>query len=125
MRRIIGALGLLAFICFSSAGAQQSQRTNLGPNINAEYSELNPVITPDNQMLFFTRKGDPRNVGTATRPDDEDIWYSMRGTDGTWGEAVHLEGPLNTSGYDGVRAINKSVTRLYLQNQYFPDGRRA
>lgn len=105
-------------------GAQES-RINLGPGINSEYSELQPIVTSDEQLLFFTRKGHPQNVGNATRADDEDIWYSIRHADGSWSEAIHLQGPLNTPGYDGVRAVNKSVTRLYLQNQYRADGTRG
>jgi outer membrane protein OmpA-like peptidoglycan-associated protein len=103
----------------------QEARINMGPGINSAYSELQPVITSDNQILFFTRKGHPDNVGFATRPDDEDIWYATRKADGTWSDAVHLAGPLNTPGYDGVRAVNNATTHLYLQNQYRADGTRG
>jgi len=103
----------------------QESRINLGPGINSEYSELQPIVTSDEQILFFTRKGHPENVGIATRPDDEDIWYAVRRSDGSWSSAIHLDGPLNTAGYDGVRAVNNSVTRLYLQNQYRADGTRG
>ncbi len=103
----------------------QPERVNLGSGINSEYSELQPIVTSDEQVLFFTRKGDPSNVGASTRPDDEDIWYALRRPDGTWSPAVHMEGPLNTTQYDGVRAVNASMTRLYLQNQYRADGSRG
>lgn len=103
----------------------QEARINLGPVVNTEVSELQPIITSDEQVLFFTRKGDPRNVGASVKPDDEDIWFSVRLPNGDWSEAEHLEGPLNTSGYDGVRAVNSSFTRLYLQNKYNPDGSRS
>ncbi len=103
----------------------RNQRENLGPAINSEYSELQPIITSDGQVLFFTRKGHPDNVGASKRPDDEDIWYSVRLKDGTWSKAIHMQGPLNTEGYDGVRAVNNQFTRLYLQNRYNPDGTRS
>lgn len=105
-------------------GAESIQfvRINLGPNINSHYSDLFPVLTPDETVMFFVRKGDPENVGYATRPNDEDIWYSTRKSDGSWAKAVHLPGPLNTKNYDGVRAINSTATHLYLQNIYHPDG---
>ncbi len=98
------------------------ERINLGPNINSQYSELAPVLTPDETTMFFTRKGDPANAGYATNPNDEDIWYSTRQADGTWAKAERLPGPLNTANYDGVRAINSTATHLYLQNIYNPDG---
>lgn len=103
----------------------QESRINLGKVVNSEVSELQPIITSDEQVLFFTRKGDPRNVGASVKPDDEDIWFSIRLPNGEWSEAEHLEGPLNTPGYDGVRAVNGSFTRLYLQNKYNADGTRS
>jgi outer membrane protein OmpA-like peptidoglycan-associated protein len=98
------------------------ERINLGPNINSEYSELFPVLTPDEMVMFFTRKGDPHNAGYAKKKSDEDIWYSVRQSDGSWSKAVRLAGPLNTENYDGVRAINSTATHLYLQNIYHVDG---
>ncbi len=97
-------------------------RINLGPNINSKYSELFPILTPDESLMFFTRKGAPENVGFAKNPNDEDIWYSTRQSDGSWSQAQRLPGPLNTENYDGVRAINSTGTHLYLQNIYRADG---
>lgn len=124
-RVLIAAIAMLLLGGPAATAQPESHRVNLGPAINSEYSELQPIITSDEQVLFFTRKGHPENVGFATRPDDEDIWYSIRMDDGTWSEAIHLQGPLNTQGYDGVRAVNSTFTRLYLQNRYNPDGTRA
>jgi outer membrane protein OmpA-like peptidoglycan-associated protein len=98
---------------------------NLGDGVNSPYSELFPVITPDESVLFFTRKGSPDNVGFSSLPLDEDIWYTTREDGGNWSIARRLEGPLNTTTYDGVRAINSTATRLYLQNVYRKDGSRA
>lgn len=100
-------------------------KVNLGEGVNSPYSELFPVITPDESMLFFTRKGAPENLGYSTLPQDEDIWYTTRDTDGRWTPARRLEGPLNTTTFDGVRAINATATRLYLQNIYRKDGTRG
>ncbi|MDP4198791.1 MAG: OmpA family protein [Bacteroidota bacterium] len=97
-------------------------RINMGPNINSEYSDLFPVLTPDETLMFFVRKGDPSNTGYANNPNDEDIWYSLRQSDGSWSKAEKLPGPLNTTNYDGVRAINTTATHLYLQNTYRADG---
>src|SRR5205085_3301961 len=54
------------------------ERLNLGPNVNSEYGELCPILSPDETTMFFTRQGDPHNVGFASNPKDEDIWYSLR-----------------------------------------------
>jgi len=100
-------------------------RINLGSGLNSPVSELYPILTPDENTMFFVRKGAPENVGVAKKADDEDIWYSLRQSDGSWGAAQHFEGILNTDYHDGVRAINSSGTRIYLQNIYRADGTRA
>ena len=76
------------------------ERINLGPNINSQYSELFPILTPDETVMYFVRKGDPQNTGYAKNHNDEDIWYSTRQSDGSWSVARKLEGPLNTENYD-------------------------
>lgn len=101
------------------------ERINLGGNLNSEFSDLFPIVTPDEMLLLFVRKGAPENAGFAERKDDEDIWYAVRQEDGGWSKAARLPGPLNTAVYDGVRAINSTGTRLYLQNVYRPDGTRG
>ena len=106
----------------TSAATLTFGRINLGANVNSKYSDLFPVLTPDETIMFFSRKGDPTNTGFATNPNDEDIWYSTRNSDGSWTVAAKLPGPLNTKNYDGVRAINSTATHLYLQNIYRPDG---
>ncbi|HWF45104.1 MAG TPA: OmpA family protein [Candidatus Kapabacteria bacterium] len=100
----------------------QFGRINLGGNINSQFSDLFPVLTPDESIMYFVRKGDPQNAGFAKNPNDEDIWYSVRRSDGGWDTARRLQGPLNTINYDGVRAINSVATHLYLQNIYNSDG---
>ncbi|HET6510945.1 MAG TPA: hypothetical protein VFH43_02045, partial [Candidatus Kapabacteria bacterium] len=109
----------------TSAEKAPDWKINLGEGVNSPYSELFPVITPDESMLFFTRKGTPDNLGYSSLPQDEDIWYSKRDPSGRWLPANRLEGPLNTTTYDGVRAINATATRLYLQNIYRTDGTRG
>jgi outer membrane protein OmpA-like peptidoglycan-associated protein len=138
MWRSAAAVAILAVLGSSSLIAQPQSpepdperetpadwKVNLGEGINSPYSELFPVITPDENMLFFTRKGSPDNLGFSTLPQDEDIWYTTKDSTGMWTPARRLEGPLNTTTYDGVRAINATATRLYLQNIYRKDGTRG
>lgn len=125
MRTTLPGLLLAILLLPTARLLAQEERVNLGSGINSGYSELQPVVTADEQILFFTRKGDSLNVGFSTRPDDEDIWYAERQADGSWSDAKHLPGALNTTGHDGVRAVNSTVTRLYLQNRYLPGGGRS
>ena len=55
----------------------------LGP-INSIYDEQNPVLSPEGNVLFFTRGHHPANIGG--RKDPGDIWYSMLQADRTWSE---------------------------------------
>jgi outer membrane protein OmpA-like peptidoglycan-associated protein len=107
-----------------SAGEDWVGRLNLGPAINSEYSDLFPIISPDEQLMFFTRKGSPENRGYSDNPDDEDIWFAQKDATGMWRKAARMDAPLNSAVHDGVRAINVTATRLYLQNVYLKDGSR-
>lgn len=84
----------------------------LDKNVNSEYSELNPLLSPDGKTLYFSRKNHPENVGGVT--DKEDIWYSELGADGNWKLAQNLT-PLNNPGPNFINYIS-SVT---------PDGKSA
>lgn len=85
----------------------------LDKNINSEYSELNPLLSPDGKTLYFSRKNHPGNVGGDK--DKEDIWYSQLDSTGHWSLAKNIGAPLNNDEPNFVNSI-QSVT---------PDGRTA
>lgn len=80
------------------ATAQPETQENLGPNINTEYAELVPIVSPDGKTLYFDRKYAPGNTGGVADPDD--IYYSTLQANGEWGPAVNMGAPLNTAGSD-------------------------
>lgn len=84
----------------------------LDEKVNSEYSELNPLLSPDGKTLYFSRKNHPENVGGVT--DKEDIWYSELDSAGHWKLAQNLT-PLNNAGPNFINYIS-SVT---------PDGKSA
>ncbi len=94
----ISAAALALFLIVSAAQAQPETQENLGPNINTEYAELVPIVSPDGKTLYFDRKNAPENTGGPADPDD--IYYSTLKADGTWGPAVNIGPPLNTPGSD-------------------------
>jgi OmpA-OmpF porin, OOP family len=53
----------------------------LDANVNSDYKELNPLLTPDGKLMYFSRRNHPENVGGVS--DHEDIWYSE------YNEATH------------------------------------
>ena len=84
---------------------------NLGPVINTEYDELTPFISSNDSILFFSSQGHASMGGS-------DVFFSVLGPDGSWGDPVSLGAPVNTTGedlffnpgwneLDGVYAVRK------------------
>lgn len=96
----------------------------LSLNVNSDYDELRPVITPDDKALFFTRKNHPDNMGGIS--DEEDIWFVERNeTTGEWGAAVNIGLPLNTPGPNYISSIGSDGMNVVaiLGNRYKRNGR--
>ncbi|HEY0743358.1 MAG TPA: OmpA family protein [Chryseosolibacter sp.] len=98
----------------------------LDKNVNSDYSELNPVLSPDGKTLYFSRKNHPQNVGGVN--DKEDIWYSELDSTGRWMLAKNMGSNLNNAGPNFVNGI-QSITPdgktaiLILGNKYLPNGK--
>ena len=85
----------------------------LDKNVNSEYSELNPLLSPDGKTLYFSRKNHPQNMGGTK--DKEDIWYSELDSTGHWQLAKNMGSSFNNHEPNFINSI-QSVT---------PDGRSA
>ena len=78
---------------------------NLGPGINTKDGwEAQPTLSADGNTLFFT----------ALRPDtrQDDIFYSARQEDGSWGEAVPFD-EINTAGKDKSPFFHQDSETFY------------
>lgn len=82
-----------------------SRPVNLGPSINTEGVEFSPFIHNDNTTLYFSSNGWP-GFG------ENDIFYSRKNSNGTWGPAQNLGYPINTS---------QEESSLFISN----DGKKA
>ena len=97
----------------------------LDKNVNSDYSELNPLLSPDGKTLYFSRRNHPENVGGVT--DKEDIWYSELDSSGHWQLAKNMT-TFNNAGPNFVNTI-QSVTPdgksaiIVLGNKYLPNGK--
>jgi outer membrane protein OmpA-like peptidoglycan-associated protein len=97
----------------------------LDENVNSNYDELNPLLSPDGKTLYFSRKYHPENVGGEKDP--EDIWYSELDSTGHWQLAKNLR-ELNTAGPNFTNTIT-SVTPdgksaiMILGNKYLDNGK--
>jgi len=79
-------------------------KVRLPGTINSYRPTIQPVLSPDGNRLYFDRKFHPGNWGG--NHDCDDIWYSDRKSDGSWGEPVNIGAPLNTNGCDVLFSIS-------------------
>ncbi|MCG8305963.1 MAG: OmpA family protein [Cytophagales bacterium] len=96
----------------------------LGTNVNSEYNELRPLISPQADILFFSRQNHPENIGGIK--DDEDIWLAKRDTvSGDWLKAVNAGRPLNNKGPNFISSISSdgNAMLLLLGNAYYSRNR--
>jgi hypothetical protein len=93
------------------------KKVNLGPQINSPFSELQPIISPDGQLLFFTMgAGHPDNIG---KDNLQDCYVSLRQPDGTWSAPRNLGSPINTDGNDAISGVSPDGNVLFIKNYAF------
>ena len=103
------------------AGLKPGESGNLGWNVNSEYGEIQPLITPDGLTLFFVRGDHPLNTyGTA---GSQDIWYSLLDKDKMWNKAIKMPPPFNQQKYNGIQNItpdgNTILVRGSIENDFY------
>jgi OOP family OmpA-OmpF porin len=89
--------------------------------VNSNYMEIGPLISPDGKTLYFSRRGDPTDVGG--KRDEEDIWYSnWNGNSKQWDTAVNMGPPLNNKYPNFINSISPDGNTILLGNIYLADG---
>jgi OmpA-OmpF porin, OOP family len=98
----------------------------LDKTVNSEYSELNPLLSPDGKTLYFSRRNHPGNIGGVN--DKEDIWYSELDSAGRWQLAQNMGPKFNNEGPNFINTI-QSITPdgksaiMVLGNKYLDNGK--
>lgn len=92
----------------------------IGSEINSEYDEYSPVISPDGNTLYFARLGHPGNL--HGEKGDLDIWYSTKQKNGKWSEAKNSGTPLNNKDHNFVASVAANGNTLLLGNTYHASG---
>ncbi|SNR82964.1 OmpA family protein [Hymenobacter mucosus] len=90
-------------------------------NLNTNGNELQPVVTPDGQTLYFVRTRYAGNMEGVS--ESGDIWVSSSADAGrTWGAATRLT-TLNTPQNNGIMAVTgTSGNTLLVRGTYERDG---
>lgn len=87
----------------------------LDARVNSPTSELNPLITPDGQKLFFIREDHPDN---SMHPEHtQDIWMCKL-ENGEWSAARHLNAPFNQQYYSALVGFSADGNTRYLKGYY-------
>lgn len=80
------------------------------PNVSSKLDEYFPMISPDNELMFYTRKVDRRNLGDMISRWVEEFTYSQRtavASPFTTGNPLGL--PFNDGSFDNYGAATLSV----------------
>ena len=89
----------------------------LGDGVNSRYNDITPVLTPDSKTLYFIRTKDPRNIKVGK----QDIWYSERKADGSWGNAKNLGRPVNSNFHNRMVSTSADGNTLIVGGIYNTD----
>ncbi len=89
----------------------------LSSNINSPYKDLKPLLSTDNNTLYFSRVHDPANVGGEE--DLEDVWVSKKDENGQWQQATNFR-MLNNEGPNFISSITpiRGGEAFVLGNRY-------
>ena len=95
------------------------KKVNLGSNVNTQYAELCPLISPDGKALYYTIRDSPENNGGAK---DDDVYYCEALSDTTWSMRKNIGSPVNTRGINTLISITPDNNYALLMNRYSEEG---
>lgn len=84
------------------------QTVALPEHINTTFEERQPLITPDGKRIYFSRKGDKRNIGEF---DYADCWYAEKDAQGLWMKPIHCGMIINNFEDNALVAIDYGQSR--------------
>jgi OmpA-OmpF porin, OOP family len=85
-------------------------------HINTAFQETRPFISPSGKKLFFTRSGDPENIGG--RSDEMDIWMADFSADSLNPSVSNLGPTVNTKRVDAFIGMSPDEQNLYAYSHH-------
>lgn len=110
MKRIYILLPLLFLFWGGDLLGQKIE--HLGRNINTEFEDREPILSPDGKTMYIWRRKNPNNTGGLI--DQGDIWVSKMQANGQFGPSRKLAQPVNSPGLDFVWQVSPTEDTLYL-----------
>ena len=83
-------------------------------SFSGRYADSSPHMAPDGRRLYFGSNRPVDGVPKST-PEDSDIWYVDRASNGRWGEPHHLGSNVNSPWRDSHPSVTSDGT-LYFQS---------
>ena len=90
-----------------------SEPINLGPEINSEFWESSPSLSPDKKTLYFSSNR-PGGFG------GKDLYVSYRGANGKWSKPENMGPQINTKGDELAPFIHADNSTLYFTSDGLP-----
>lgn len=94
------------YFSYRNKNGEWGRRINAGPNINTEYWESQPCLSPDKKALYFTAR-DPSGFGGS------DIYVSYLQPNGRWSKPFNLGAHINTKGDESSPFLHADNQTLY------------
>jgi outer membrane protein OmpA-like peptidoglycan-associated protein/Tol biopolymer transport system component len=95
------------------AGNYWTTAKNLGRNVNTDYWDSAPSISPDGKALYFSSNR-PGGLGGI------DLYVAFKNEKGGWEEAINLGPQINTSGDEQTPFIHADNNSLYFSSTGWP-----
>jgi OOP family OmpA-OmpF porin len=109
---------LYLFLLLSSTQlvfAQVDDAPMIIEELESIYDDIAPVVSPSNDLLYFTKKNHPDNAGGERDPGD--IWMSKK-MNKVWMAAERVKGPINNHFFNSIIGITPDGTIMYLTGNY-------
>ncbi len=97
------------YIAYKSKSGEWTEPENMGRNINTEFWESSPSLSPDKKSLYFASS---RQGGYGGK----DIWVTNRNAAGKWSAPINLGPTVNTTADEGCPFIHADNKTLYFNS---------
>ena len=97
------------YIAYKNKNGQWTEPENMGRNINTEFWESSPSLSPDKKSLYFASS---RQGGYGGK----DIWVTNRNAAGKWSAPINLGATVNTASDEGCPFIHADNKTLYFNS---------
>ncbi|HRN92715.1 MAG TPA: OmpA family protein [Ferruginibacter sp.] len=111
---VIPALALMV----SGTVYGQTPLENLGSQVNSAYPEARPTVSADGKLLYFVVEGNPKNTNYKNDKKAQDVWFSEKAADGTWGQAQQAPPVINALNDNAVFWIAPDGNRMMIRGAF-------